>query len=119
MIHIKRCLLEALSLEYHAIGKIQSVSSATQKVECLMLLVDKPIIGWGFINQSQCGMGEARSKTPYAQSKVAKANCIKPIAKGIIHEAHWAMQQVICRKQTAERWMYAHKPIWFGINKSY
>jgi hypothetical protein len=31
--------------------------------------------------------------TSYAQSKVAKANCIKPIAKGLIHEAHWTMPQ--------------------------
>jgi len=41
--------------------------------------------------------------TPYAQSKVAKANCVMHIAKGLIHEAHWAMQQVINGKQTAER----------------
>jgi hypothetical protein len=41
--------------------------------------------------------------TLYVQSKVAKANCIKPIAKGLMNEAHWAMQQVICGKQTAER----------------
>jgi len=31
--------------------------------------------------------------TPYVQSKVAKANCVMHIAKGLIHEAHWTMQQ--------------------------
>jgi len=31
--------------------------------------------------------------TPYAQSKVAKANCIKHITKGLMDEARWAMQQ--------------------------
>jgi len=55
--------------------------------------------------------------TPYEQSKVEKANCIKHIVKGLMNETHWAMQQVICRKQTAERWMYAHKPIGFGFYK--
>ena len=31
--------------------------------------------------------------TQYAQSKVSKANCVMHIAKGLIHEAHWTMQQ--------------------------
>jgi hypothetical protein len=50
--------------------------------------------------------------TPYAQSKVEKANCVMHIAKGLMNEAHWTMQQADgempkgeCRPPRAKRSM--------------
>jgi hypothetical protein len=56
-----------------------------------MLIVDKPIIGWGFINPSQ--MQYVRRRMRGARSQEQEANSVGRNAKCSIHEASCPMQQ--------------------------